>query len=110
MTTPAAGLRLFEAVERSRLRRAIPDRPLGADDVAVVIGDENADGPYRDMSFVLARYGQPDGAGGVVGLLGPTRLRYPEAIAHVRYVRDVLTELTRRFYGETGAPAPGEDR
>ena len=100
----------LEAVERSRLRRAIPDRPLGADDVAVVIGDENADGPYRDMSFVLARYGQPGGAGGVVGLLGPTRLRYPEAIAHVRYVRDVLTELTRRFYGETGAPAPGEDR
>lgn len=100
----------LEAVERSRLRRAIPDRPLGAEDVAVVIGDENADGPYRDMSFVLARYGPPGGAGGVVGLLGPTRLHYPEAVAHVRYVRDVLTELTRRFYGETGADAPGEDR
>ncbi len=100
----------LEAVERSRLRRAIPDRPLGAEDVAVVIGDENADGPYRDMSFVLARYGPPGGVGGVVGLLGPTRLHYPEAVAHVRYVRDVLTELTRRFYGETGAPASGEDR
>jgi heat-inducible transcriptional repressor len=68
--------------------------------VAVVIGDENREGPYQDMSFVLARYGPEGGAGGIVGILGPTRMHYNEAIANVRYVSDVLTELLREFYGD----------
>ncbi len=91
----------LEAVERSRLQRAIPARSLANGGVAIVIGDENPAEPYREMSFVLTRYGPPSGAGGLIGLLGPTRLDYPDAVAHVRYVSDVLTELMRRFYGDT---------
>ena len=67
--------------------------------VAVVIGDENRAGPYQDMSFVLARYGPQGGAGGILGVLGPTRMQYGEAVANVRYVSAVLTELMRDFYG-----------
>jgi heat-inducible transcriptional repressor len=88
----------LEAVDERRLRDAIPSVEEGG--VAVVIGDENRDGPYQDMSFVLARYGREGGAGGVVGVLGPTRMAYGESVAHVRYVRDVLTELMRKLYGE----------
>ncbi len=88
----------LEAVDESRLRGAIPSAAIDDAGVAIVIGDENRDGPYQDMSFVLARYGQPGGAGGVVGVLGPTRMPYNDAVAHVRYVGDVLTELMRKFY------------
>ncbi|HMS57937.1 MAG TPA: heat-inducible transcriptional repressor HrcA [Tepidiformaceae bacterium] len=88
----------LEAVDESRLRAAIPSAAIDDAGVAIVIGDENRDGPYQDMSFVLARYGQPGGAGGVVGVLGPTRMPYNDAVAHVRYVGDVLTELMRKFY------------
>ncbi|MCC6382506.1 MAG: heat-inducible transcription repressor HrcA [Dehalococcoidia bacterium] len=90
----------LEAVEERRLRRAIPSRAVGEADVAVVIGDENREGPYQDMSFVLARYGTRGGPAGVIGVLGPTRMAYGDAVAHVRYVGDVLTELIRAFYGE----------
>ncbi len=90
----------LEAVEERRLRSAIPSGSLEDRAVAVVIGDENRDGPYQDMSFVLARYGPEGGAGGIVGILGPTRMQYSEAIANVRYVSDVLTELMREFYGD----------
>jgi len=69
-------------------------------DVAVVIGDENREGPYQDMSFLLARYGPLGGAGGVLGVLGPTRMAYGDTVANVRYVSDVLTELIRQFYGD----------
>ncbi len=101
----------LEAVEGSRLQRAIPARSLGEHDVAIVIGDENPAEPYRDMSFVLSRYGPSGGAGGLIGLLGPTRLDYPDAVAHVRYVSDVLTELMRRFYGDAGSTSvPPEDQ
>ena len=101
----------LEAVQGSRLQRAIPLRSLGRGDVAIVIGDENPSEPYRNMSFVLSRYGPAGGAGGVIGLLGPTRLDYPDAVAHVRYVSDVLTELMRRFYGDVSpASIPAEEQ
>lgn len=90
----------LEAVEETQLRRAIPADAVAGPGVTVVIGDENRDGPYQDMSFILARYGPPGSAGGIVGLLGPTRMQYGEAVAHVRYVSDVLTELIREISGE----------
>ena len=92
----------LEAVDERKLRDAIPSGAVAGDGVAVVIGDENLDGPYKDMSFVLARYGMPGGAGGVLGVLGPTRLAYGDAVAHVRYVSDVLTQLIGKYYGQEG--------
>ncbi len=89
----------LEAVDERRLREAIPSGSLEDEAVAVVIGDENRAGPYQDMSFVLARYGPQGGAGGILGVLGPTRMQYGEAVANVRYVSAVLTELMRDFYG-----------
>jgi len=90
----------LEAVDERRLRDAIPSGSVADQGVAIVIGDENREGPYQDMSFVLARYGPEGGAGGIVGVLGPTRMQYSEAVANVRYVSDVLTELMREFYGD----------
>ncbi|MGE3075374.1 MAG: heat-inducible transcriptional repressor HrcA [Dehalococcoidia bacterium] len=90
----------LEAVDERRLREAIPSGSLQDEAVAVVIGDENTVGPYQEMSFVLARYGHEGGAGGILGVLGPTRMQYGEAVANVRYVSRVLTELMSEFYGE----------
>lgn len=91
----------LDAVDERRLRQTIPAAAveLGSD-VAIVIGDDGLDGPYRDMSFVLTRYGRANGVGGVLGILGPTRMAYGDAVSHVRYVRDVLSELLRQYYGE----------
>lgn len=88
----------LEAVDGRQLRTALPH--LIENGVAVVIGDENSGDAYQDMSFVLTRYGLPGGASGLIGVMGPTRLAYSDAVAHVRYVGDVLTELMAGFYGE----------
>ncbi len=87
------------AVEERELRKALPVESLAPESVAVVIGDENREGPYQQMSFVLARYGVEGGVAGIVGVLGPTRMAYADTVAHVRYIRDVLTQLIRTFYG-----------
>ncbi len=34
----------------------------------------------------------------MLGVLGPTRMAYGDAVANVRYVSDVLTELMRRLH------------
>lgn len=64
---------------------------LAAEDaVAVSIGHENTYEPLRTTSVVATRYGVSGG----LGVVGPTRMDYPQAMAAVRavayYVADIL--------------------
>jgi heat-inducible transcriptional repressor len=52
----------------------------------------------HDVSLVLATYGQPGRALGVVGVLGPTRMAYPHAIGTVRFVSGLMNELVEQMY------------
>jgi heat-inducible transcriptional repressor len=74
------------------LKRVIIDtgKESGID---VIIGDENPQETLRPYSVVLARYGIPGEATGVVGTVGPTRMDYTRAISSVRYLADFLSEL-----------------
>lgn len=69
-----------------------------ADDVRVFIGSENDHAEMQDVSLVLAPYGRTGRAMGVVGVLGPTRMAYPQAISTVRYVRGLMNELVDHLY------------
>ncbi|GAB4290576.1 MAG: heat-inducible transcriptional repressor HrcA [Coriobacteriia bacterium] len=60
-------------------------------DVVVRIGAENRLDGLARMSFVAHHYGSGD-AGGIVGVLGPTRMDYPRAMATVRTVASTLSE------------------
>ncbi|HET7027206.1 MAG TPA: heat-inducible transcriptional repressor HrcA [Candidatus Limnocylindrales bacterium] len=70
----------------------------GNEDVRVFIGHENAPVEMADVSLVLAPYGQPGRAMGVVGVLGPTRMSYPHAIGTVRFVSGLMNELVDHLY------------
>ena len=61
-------------------------------EVEVRIGHENPVSALERASFVAARYGEGD-RGGVVGIIGPTRMDYRRAIAAVRTVSDSLSEV-----------------
>ena len=52
----------------------------------------------RQCSLVVARYGQPSGVTGALGVLGPTRLSYDRATSIVRYMRLLLSELLYAYY------------
>jgi heat-inducible transcriptional repressor len=52
----------------------------------------------HDVSLVLAPYGRPNRAVGVVGVLGPTRMPYPQAIGTVRFVSGLMNELVDHLY------------
>ena len=57
------------------------------------IGAENGPDEMRDVALVLASYGEPSRAVGVVGVLGPTRMAYRQAIGTVRFVSGLMNEL-----------------
>jgi heat-inducible transcriptional repressor len=70
----------------------------GSGRVCVFIGSENPAEEMADVSLVLAPYGRPGRAVGVVGVLGPTRMAYPHAIGTVRFVSGLMNELTDHLY------------
>ncbi len=90
--------RVFAALEnRVYLAELIGD-VAGRGRVCVFIGSENPAEEMADVSLVLAPYGRPGRAVGVVGVLGPTRMAYPHAIGTVRFVSGLMNELIDHLY------------
>jgi heat-inducible transcriptional repressor len=45
------------------------------------------------FSLVLCPYGVQGEVSGILGVLGPTRLAYADAIGNVRFLSDVMTDM-----------------
>jgi len=90
--------RVFAALQNRDYLGSLLARLASAGDVQVYIGAENESDEMRDVSLILAAYGQPGRALGVVGVLGPTRMAYPHAIGTVRYVSGLMNELVEQMY------------
>ncbi len=94
-------LRLFE--EHSSLQdllaRSTVNSAVGG--LQVLIGGEGEWEELRQCSMVLARYGVPGFATGMLGVLGPMRMSYAKTIPTVRYVAGLLSGLVNdRIAGE----------
>lgn len=61
-------------------------------DIEVRIGHENPSVELGHTSVVAARYGDDD-LGGVIGVIGPTRMDYRRATSAVRTVSDTLSDV-----------------
>jgi len=86
-------LKIFE--ERSTLQdllaRTTTNSNIGG--LQVLIGGEGEWEELRQCSMVIARYGVPGMATGMLGVLGPMRMSYARTIPMVRYVAGLLSEL-----------------
>lgn len=92
--------KVMEVLEENRFLPALASQlPLSSDGVQVIIGGENQWDEMRDVSLVVARYGQEGKVGGLLGVIGPTRMQYGRAIAVVRYMANVMNELLAELYG-----------
>ncbi len=90
--------RVFSALEnRAYLGQLVGD-VAEAGRIRVYIGHENGPIEMRDVSLVLAPYGRQGRAIGVVGVLGPTRMSYSQAIGTVRFVSGLMNELVDHLY------------
>jgi len=82
-----------EVVEDDDTLRNVLSEQAGAGSVQVIIGAESHRQQLRPYSVVIARYGAPGQAMGVIGTLGPTRMDYVRAISSVRYLAEFLSGL-----------------
>jgi heat-inducible transcriptional repressor len=90
--------RIFAALENRQYLGELVEDVTRAGELRVYIGRENRAEEMRDVALVLAPYGRPGAAVGVVGVLGPTRLRYPQAIGTVRFVSSLMNDLVDHLY------------
>lgn len=90
--------RVFTALENRAYLGELVGSVAESGVVKVFIGHENEPPDMREVALVLAPYGRRDRAVGVVGVLGPTRLAYPEAIGTVRFVSGLMNELVDHLY------------
>ena len=90
--------RVFAALENRAYLAQLIDGVAGSGRVCVFIGHENSAEDMSDVSLILAPYGRPGRAVGVVGVLGPTRMAYPQAIGTVRFISGLMNELIDHLY------------
>jgi heat-inducible transcriptional repressor len=90
--------RVFAALENRVFLAQLINGVAESGRVRVYIGSENPAEEMADVSLVLAPYGNPGRAVGVVGVLGPTRMAYPQAIGTVRFVSGLMNELIDHLY------------
>jgi len=91
--------KVMEVLEQNRFLPVLASQLRNSDGVQVIIGGENEWDYMKDVSLVVARYGREGKIGGVLGVLGPTRMQYGRAIAVVRYMTQVMNELLAEVYG-----------
>lgn len=91
--------KVMAVLEQHRFLPALTSQLRSSDGVQVIIGGENEWDEMRDVSLVVARYGREGKVGGLLGVIGPTRMQYGRAIAVVRYMTRVMNELLAEMYG-----------
>lgn len=90
--------KVVEALEQNQLMPALAPQVMQGDGVQIIIGGENDADALKDMSVVVARYGERGGMGGLLGIVGPTRMQYGRAVAVVRYLTQLLNDLLAETY------------
>ena len=86
-------LKMFE--ERSTLQDLLARTTINSNigGLQVLIGGEGEWDELSQCSMVIARYGVPGMATGILGVLGPMRMSYARTFPTVRYVAGLLSDL-----------------
>lgn len=82
---------------RSLLSEVLPQLRAG-NDVQVFIGTENSASKLRNFGIVMAAYGIDGELTGILGVVGPTRMRYWHSIPSVRYMASLMSDLMEELY------------
>ncbi len=83
---------VVEILEHGHWLEPIMDRLPGSG-VQVIIGGEPPLERVPHVTMVLSRFGHQTAQGGVLGVVGPTRMPYERAVSTVGFVAELMTEL-----------------
>jgi heat-inducible transcriptional repressor len=88
---------VLEAIEDSGTIVHLAESAPHDGSAKAIIGSENSYEALQSFSVVVCRYGSPGHAGGLVGLIAPTRMQYARALPLIGYTAAALGALTKRI-------------
>lgn len=91
-------LDIMEVLENRTLMSSILPKTRGEEGIQVVIGAENQQDAMKMCSVVLTQYGIHGEVSGSLGVVGPTRMQYGRAIAAVRYMGSLMSDLVAELF------------
>jgi heat-inducible transcriptional repressor len=87
----------FDTVEEKERLIKIMDQYQEEKGVKVLIGSENLDPHMRDCSLVMCPYQIRSQVRGILGVIGPTRMRYREVISMVNQMATMMTRIFKQM-------------
>ncbi len=88
---------VLSALEQGDVVTELLQAGPGPERVRVTIGSENRREEMKDCTVISARYYVGEHAAGVLGIVGPTRMRYGKIISLVRFLAESLGDALSRF-------------
>jgi heat-inducible transcriptional repressor len=88
---------VLSALEQEDIVEELLRGGLGQERVRVMIGAENRREEMRDCSVISAPYYVGEHTAGVLGIVGPTRMRYGKIIGLVRFLAESLGDALNQF-------------
>ena len=77
---------VLEVLEETRYLTVLLRQLIGESELQIVIGSENASSQLQGCAVVLTTYGPSERLKGVLGVIGPTRMAYPQVVARLQAV------------------------
>jgi heat-inducible transcriptional repressor len=88
---------LIRLLEARKIAFETLQEMLAGEPLTVVIGSENPQQEFQECSLVAARYGAGRSAAGWIGIVGPTRMAYGDAVPAVKLAARALTQALARI-------------
>ena len=82
---------VLEVLEETKYLAALLRELISDSDMQIVIGSEHATSQLRSCTVVLTTYGPSASVKGVLGAVGPTRMRYGQIVGRMRAVADAAS-------------------
>jgi heat-inducible transcriptional repressor len=89
---------VLEVLEESRHLAALLQQLVADSDLQIVIGSENEMSQLHPCTLVLTTYGPSHRIRGVLGVIGPTRMDYPQVVGRLRTVARWASERMAEAY------------
>ncbi len=83
---------VLEVLEETQYLAALLQGLIADSDLEIVIGSEHETSQLRSCTVVLTTYGPAAQVKGVLGAVGPTRMRYSQIVARLRAVAEAAGE------------------
>ena len=83
---------VLEVLEESRYLAGVLQQLVADADVQIVIGSENVTSQLRTCTVMLTTYGPSPRVKGVLGVIGPTRMRYGQVVGRLRAVAKAASQ------------------